>query len=578
MYPLPPLSGSRFPQCPMETGVKNAVDQYLIIHIVVSMGIGAWKWQQLLFLLCLIPLASTTTEKRKLEGIPKVRAVNLGGWLVVEGWIKPSLFDDIKDNDLLDGTKVQFKSLKLNKYLSAEYGGGHSIVVDRDDNSTWETFKLWRVSDGRYQLKVFGGQFMTAENGGGGNVSAAADSPGDWETFDIVRHHKHRDRVHIRVFNGTYMQAQSEEQLTADYQGKPRWDDNAATFQMNIVANDLHGDYQLANGYGPKKAKSVYDKHRSSFITEKDFGFLLKNGINTVRIPVGWWIAYDPNPPAPFIGGSLQALDNAFTWAQKHDIRVIVDLHAAPGSQNGMEHSASRDGSADWANSTQHISQSLQIIDFLASRYGNNSMLLGIELLNEPLVTTVSVDVINKYYTNGYEIVRKHSSTAYVIMCQRIGKADPHELYQSNDVFSNVVVDVHYYNLFDPYYENLTAQENIDFILKNRQPELLALNSANGPLIFVGEWTNEWKVKGASREEYQRFGDAQLEVYEQASFGWSYWTLKNQDKHWDFEWNVQHKYLKSDESRASSCKNISWKIHTSFLLFGCLHLWIARII
>eukprot|EP01018_Ginkgo_biloba_P028715 Gb_14314 [translate_table: standard] len=74
--------------------------------------------------------------------------------------------------------------------------------------------------------------------------------------------------------------------------------------------------------------------HRSSFGTDKDFDFLSRNGINTVRIPVGWWIANDSNPPAPFIGGSLQALDNAFTWAQLYDIKVIVDLHAAPGSQN----------------------------------------------------------------------------------------------------------------------------------------------------------------------------------------------------------------------------------------------------
>lgn len=35
-----------------------------------------------------------------------------------------------------------------------------------------------------------------------------------------------------------------------------------------------------------------------------------------MRIPVGWWIAYDPDPPAPFIGGTLEALDNAFSWAQ----------------------------------------------------------------------------------------------------------------------------------------------------------------------------------------------------------------------------------------------------------------------
>ena len=48
----------------------------------------------------------------------------------------------------------------------------------------------------------------------------------------------------------------------------------------------------------------------------EDFDFLYRRGINAVRIPVGWWIAYDPNPPAPFIGGSLKALDNAFSWAQ----------------------------------------------------------------------------------------------------------------------------------------------------------------------------------------------------------------------------------------------------------------------
>lgn len=57
-------------------------------------------------------------------------------------------------------------------------------------------------------------------------------------------------------------------------------------------------------------------RHRNSFISVEDFNFLYRHGINAVRIPVGWWIAYDPDPPAPFIGGTLEALDNAFSWAQ----------------------------------------------------------------------------------------------------------------------------------------------------------------------------------------------------------------------------------------------------------------------
>lgn len=49
---------------------------------------------------------------------------------------------------------------------------------------------------------------------------------------------------------------------------------------------------------------------------EDDFKFISENGLNAVRIPVGWWTASDPTPPSPFVGGSLQALDNAFTWAR----------------------------------------------------------------------------------------------------------------------------------------------------------------------------------------------------------------------------------------------------------------------
>ena len=52
-------------------------------------------------------------------------------------------------------------------------------------------------------------------------------------------------------------QATLGNQLTADYPGNPGWDDNAATFEMAIVANNLHGDYQLANGYGHERAKEV---------------------------------------------------------------------------------------------------------------------------------------------------------------------------------------------------------------------------------------------------------------------------------------------------------------------------------
>ncbi|KAK8367035.1 hypothetical protein V6Z12_A02G158300 [Gossypium hirsutum] len=523
------------------------------------------KWV-FLFSLCCWLIFSVAVAVEGVHGGSKVRGVNLGGWLVIEGWIKPSLFDGIPNGDMLDGTQVQFKSVTLQKYVSAENGGGMDISVDRDDASSWETFTLWRVSELEFQFRTTQGQFLTCY-GNGCSVSATANSASSTETFQIERNNN--CKVHIKIKSGTYLQATMDNQLTADYPGTPGWDDNAATFEMTIVANNLHGDYQLANGYGHNKAKQVLEKHRNTFLNVGDFEFLYRHGINTVRIPVGWWIAYDPDPPAPFIGGTLEALDNAFSWAEDYSIKCIIDLHAAPGSQNGMEHSASRDGTTGWPTSSGYISQTLHVIDFLASRYAKHPAFLGIELLNEPSAAEVPLDTLVSYYKQGYEVVRKYSPSAYVIICQRIGSADPLELYQADIGSDNLVVDLHYYNLFDTFFVNLSAIDNIQFIYKSREAQLQALNGANGPLVFIGEWVNEWNVTSGSQSEYQDFGRAQLEVYNAASFGWAYWTLKNDRKHWDFEWNIRNNYLRLSSSEKKVFNSLRWLLLASICFYQC---------
>lgn len=107
--------------------------------------------------------------------------------------------------------------------------------------------------------------------------------------------------------------------------------------------------------------------------------------------------------------------------------------------------------------------------------------------MNEPSAATVPLDTLVSYYKQGYQVVRKYSSTAYVIICQRIGNADPLELFQANVGSHNIVVDLHYYNLFDNFFVNMNPTDNIQFIYKSRETQLQALNSANGPLVFIGK-------------------------------------------------------------------------------------------
>lgn len=44
----------------------------------------------------------------------------------------------------------------------------------------------------------------------------------------------------------------------------------------------------------------------------------------------------------------------------------MVDLHGVPRSQNGNDHSAARDGYAEWGDSD--INETVEIIEFLSQR------------------------------------------------------------------------------------------------------------------------------------------------------------------------------------------------------------------
>ncbi|XP_027333458.1 probable glucan 1,3-beta-glucosidase A [Abrus precatorius] len=467
------------------------------------------------------------------------KAVNLGNWLVAEGWMKPSLFGGIVNKDLLDGTKVQFMSTKFQRYLSSEKGGGAAVLANRDSASGWETFRLWRVSESSFNLRVAKKKFVGLENQGNGNkIVAVSNSPSKQETFEIIRNKNDSLKIRIKASNGLFLQVQSETSVTADYLGMSWEDSDPSVFRMNILNNSLRGEYQLTNGYGPTRAPQVMRDHWNTYITEDDFKFMSASGLNAVRIPVGWWIAKDPNPPKPFVGGSLAALDKAFQWAQNHGMKVIVDLHKVEGSQNGNAHSGTRDGYLEWGDS--YIPNTVEVIEFLAERYGNKSNLGGMELMNEP--QGVNIDSLKNYYRKAYDAVRKHSQSAYVIMSNPLG-ADSKVLLSFVKGFRRVVIDVHYYNLFSKKFDNMNVQQNIDYIRNQRSKNLSDVSSTDA-LSFVGEWTAVWRVKNAAKEDYQRYTQAQLDVYSRATFGWAYWAYKCDGTYWSLKWMIQNGYIK----------------------------------
>lgn len=106
--------------------------------------------------------------------------------------------------------------------------------------------------------------------------------------------------------------------------------------------------------------------------------------------------------------------------------------------------------------------------------------------MNEPMSPGVTLENLIKYYQMGYDAVRKYTSSAYVILSNRLGPADSKELLSFAGSLSNVAIDVHYYNLFSDAFRSKNVQQNIDFIYNQRVSDLSAITTANGPLSFVG--------------------------------------------------------------------------------------------
>ena len=59
-------------------------------------------------------------------------------------------------------------------------------------------------------------------------------------------------------------------------------------------------------------------------------------------------------------------------------------------------------------------------------------------------------------------------------------------------------------------------------------------------LRTTGEWSAEWEVNEASKQDYQRFAKAELDVYGRASFGWAYWAYKCRFNHWSLKWMIEN--------------------------------------
>ena len=295
-------------------------------------------------------------------------------------------------------------------------------------------------------------------------------------------------------------------------------------------------------------------RHWDSFVTRDDFAWLAEHGLNAVRIPLGHWIfgadyPYHPSYGAnrhPFVVGGIAVLDRAMDWAQEFGLRVVLDLHAAPGCQNGFDNGGIKD-ICEWHTRPEYLEHSLGVLERLAERYRDHPALHAIEVLNEPR-WDVPTDYLKSYYLAAYERIRQHCPAERVAVVFHDGFRSFREYlgFMQEPDYRNVIFDIHRYQCFERGDIDMDIYGHIRKAAGEWKQEADAIITELGLPTFCGEWSLGLDLKVVSlwaegpfnhaleqmdgfqeAVAYRGYAASQLATYEKY-LGWFFWSYKTE--------------------------------------------------
>jgi endoglucanase len=250
---------------------------------------------------------------------------------------------------------------------------------------------------------------------------------------------------------------------------------------------------------GPEKANAFWQQWRETYITQSDIDLISKSGFNSVRVPLHWKFFDSENAEG------FRLLDRLVTWARKDGIYLILDLHCAPGGQTGSNIDDS------WGYPWLYRSAAAQahtaaIWRRIAARYRNEPVVLGYDLLNEPVPHYPRLQQYNPdlepVYRKLVAAVREVDKDHVVIL----GGAQ----WDSNFRVFGPPFDSNVMYTFHKYWtatDKSVIQEYLDFRDKYHVP------------IWLGE-------SGENKDEWIA---AFVKTLEAARVGWCFWPYKKMD-------------------------------------------------
>jgi len=280
------------------------------------------------------------------------------------------------------------------------------------------------------------------------------------------------------------------------------------------ASNEWDARNILNKRFGKDAVWELYHAYWDSWITETDFKNIAAAGLNCIRLPIyalnhmddgGNWRLDDTGAI------DLSRIEWTVNKAREYGLYTILDLHGAPGSQNGAHHSGRQNGTLLYSTPL-YQNQLVEFWETLAMRFKDNAGVAGYDLLNEPSETFpggMGSEVVT-LYDRLYHAIRAIDPDHIIIM-EAIWWWNTLPNPQEKN-WENVVYSLHYYQW----------QNNEDFMVMK--------NAVDGWIQDAKKWGAEYNVPHFIGE-FTLFGNAEswnygLQQFTESGSHWTTWSYK----------------------------------------------------
>ena len=263
----------------------------------------------------------------------------------------------------------------------------------------------------------------------------------------------------------------------------------------------------LTNRFGASKRDELVSTYENNYWTTQDFDNCAEMGMSVIRLPFTYMNLCDDN--GNLKSNAFDRLDWFVQNCSQRGMYVILDMHGAFGSQNGMDHSGEiNDGKQLYYNQSNK-DKTLNLWKKIAEHFKGNPAVAAYDILNEPGIKAAATYSLHwDFYNEIYNTIRSKDSNHIIIM-ESCWDAD-NLPRPSQYGWTNVAYEYHYY----PW----SAQNSSDAQKSYFSGKVSDIANHNyGVPTFVGEFTCFEQAEGWK---------AAMSTFNGQGWHWTTWSYK----------------------------------------------------